>query len=150
MIVLIQGENFRPNKVEAIVDDMLSIFSQGLSKITDYEFDQTKQKIFNQLYWLPDSLEDVSEKLNEAIEQELLNPKEKSYLEIKDDITKKSLKIFAEKLFFKESQRLTIELFSKGMSEEERHFVTPRAFNLNQRNYEIVSLEKMMEKKNKE
>ena len=148
VIILVQGENFRPHKVEALVDDMMSVFLEDILHIDDHEFLAVKQSVLMELTTFTNSLKDVSEKFYDSIEDEILNPNEKPYSELIKSINQKSLKAFAKRFMIKESRRVTIELFAKKITEEEQSFRLMPSFNLNQKGYQIKSLNEMLTRKN--
>ena len=149
VIILVQGENFRPNKVEAIVDDMLSLFLAHLKRIDTHEFRSVKESVLQELTSFSNSLDDVSEKYFEAIEEEMLNINEKPYSELIKKVTQKSLHSFVKKFLVNESRRITIELYAKDLKEEEKNFRLIPSFNLNQRAYKVTTLEEIMAEKQK-
>ena len=143
-----QGENFRPHKVEALVDDMMAVFLADISYIEEHEFAAVKLTILNEVTSFTSSLRDVSSRYYESIEDELLTPNEKSFAEIMKGISQKSLQVFAKKFLVKESRRITIELFAKKLSEDERDFKLLPSFNLNQKQYRVSGLEELVARKN--
>lgn len=147
MIIIVQGENFRPHKVEALVDDMLSLFLQGIKHIDSREFASVKEKVLLNQITFSNSLKDVADKYYSSMQEKIFNPNERDYTELMKLVTPHSLYAFAKKFMMQESRRLTIELFAKQISAEEKNFLLMPSFNLNQKGYEITSLEVLTEKK---
>lgn len=147
IIILVQGENFRPHKVEALVDDMMSVFLEDLSHIDDHEFAGVKQSVLGDMTSFSNSLHDVADKYYDAVEEELLEPNSKSYADLARGVTQKSLQKFAKKHLVKESRRLTIELFAKKMTQEEQIFRLMPSFNLNQQGYKLTTIDDLLKRK---
>lgn len=149
LIILVQGENFRPHKVEALVDDMMSVFLEGIKHIDEKEFASVKQKILFEQIAFTNSLKDVADKYYDSVEEQLLNPNEKEYSELMKQVTLKSLYQFARRFLVKESRRITIELFAKKITDEEATYKLLPSFNLNQKSYQIWSLDDVVQRKSK-
>jgi len=147
IIILVQGENFRPQKVEALVDDMMTVFLEDLVHIEEREFTAVKQNTLVQLTSFSNSLRDVSDKYYDAVEEELLEPNERSYTELMKEVTPKTLQKFAKKYLVKQSRRVTVELFSKRMTDDERNFRLMPSFTLSQQAYKLTTVEEMLARK---
>ena len=128
---------------------MLYLFLAKLKQIDSHEFRSVKETVLRDLTSFSNSLDDVSDKYFEAIEEEMLNINEKPYSELIKKVTQKSLHSFAKKFLVHESRRITIELYAKDLKEEEKNFKLIPSFNLNQRAYQITSLEEIMAHKQK-
>ena len=144
---MVQGENFRPHKVEALVDDMMTVFMEDLGHIEEKEFAAVKQNKLMELTSFSNSLQDVSDKFYDAVEEELLDPNEKTYAELVKEVTPKSLQRFARKYLVKESRRVTVELFAKKMAAEEKEFRLMPSFNLSGQAYQVTSVDEMLKRK---
>ena len=118
-----------------------------MATIDEHEFAQAKKEIIEELNTLSNSLFEVAERYYSSFEDKLLNPKDKSYSELVPSITKKSLQNFANRFFVRESRRVTIELFAKSISSDEKTFKLSPSFSLNQRQYTVVTIDEITERK---
>lgn len=143
LIILVQGEKFRPNKLEGVVDDMLQLFLSSVTKINKNELNVVKQSVLSDLVEFSSSLKDVSGKYYENIEDQLLNKNEAGYEEIMKKVDQISLRDFAEQFLIRNSRRLTIELFANHISPAEKSYKLMSNFSLNQKEYRITTLEEI-------
>lgn len=126
---------------------MMSVFLEDLRNIDDHEFQAVKSSVLSDITTFSNSLKDVADKYYDDMDEEMLEPNEHSYHELCKGITQKSLQRFAKERLVKQSRRLTIELFAKKITEEERCFRLMPSFNLNQQSYQLTSIEEMMKRK---
>ena len=73
LIVLIQGENFRPNNIESVVDEVLFNFVEDLKKKTPKEIKKIIVQNIADILQFPDTLDDVASKIFYHLEEEKVN-----------------------------------------------------------------------------
>ena len=149
LIVLVQGESFRPHMVEKSVDTTIANFLDSLSKMSDEEFSKAMQSVLFDLNEFSLNLPRVAEKYFSNMEEQILEENDQTYVDISQTITQTSLYFFAKEFFVNKPRRVTVELFANQISEEERTFKLGQEFNLDKRPYDVVTLEKMLERKAK-
>lgn len=66
---MIQGENFRPNGIEQLIDELLEQFIKDLESIDDADFAKAKQAIVEDLTDFTTNLDDVSNKYYLSVEE---------------------------------------------------------------------------------
>lgn len=138
---MVQGEKFRPHKLEAIVDDMLQLFLSSISSIQLAELSVVKRQVLSDLTEFSTSLQEVAGKYYDGLEDKLLEKDERSYEEIVADVNQISLRDFAEEFLIRKTRRLTIELFAGKLKKKEREYRLLGNFNLGQREYTLAKLE---------
>ena len=144
---MVQGEKFRPQKLEGVVDDMLQIFLKNILEIGKSELDIVKQTTLSDLVDFSSSLEEVADKYYDNIEEDLLDENEQSYEKIIQEVSQVSIRDFAEEFLIRKSRRVTIELFANKMSESEKNYQLMKNFSLTQKEYSIVSLDELVKRK---
>ena len=82
LIILVQGEKFRPHEIETIVDDLIKSFLDSVSSINDIELASVKQSTLSELSEFSTSLQEVAEKYNDNMEDKLMKNNEEDYAEI--------------------------------------------------------------------
>lgn len=144
---MVQGEKFRPHKLEGVVDDMLQLFLSTITKIPKSELAVVKQSVLSDLTEFSSSLQDVAGKYYENIEDSILDKDEKSYSDIMADLNQISLRDFAEGFLIRNSRRVTIELFANRISDAEKTYQLLSNFSLNQKEYKVVTLDELVKRK---
>lgn len=144
-----QGESFRPNEIEHLVDKTILDFLNSLQNMEEDEFNKAKESVLFELNEWSQNLPQVADKFYVNMDEQILEESDQTYVEIAQTMTQKSLYLFAKEFLINKPRRLTIELFAKQISEQERAFRLESENTLDRRPYEVVSLESLIERKKK-
>ena len=117
LIILIQGENFRPNSIESVVDEVLMKFIEDLKKKSPSEIKKIVVQNIADILQFPDTLDNVASKIFYHLEEEKLNNDSSSYLDLLKDFDTDDLYKFAYENLVKNQARISIELFAKNISD---------------------------------
>ena len=147
MMVLVQGESFRPHDIEGDVDDTLASFLKEIKGMKKSDFDSILRKTVRQLEYFPSDLDAVSDKLFMDMEEVLTDGKPESYISIYRKMTKEGLYEFIDGFMRKNFRRLTIELFANQVTPEEKDYRQIPDFNLNRKPYTLTDIETLVAKK---
>lgn len=145
--MLVQGESFRPNEIERLVDKTISDFLNSLQNMDAAEFDRAKESVLFNLNEWSQNLPQVADKYYVNMDEQILEESDQTYAEIAQTMTQKSLYLFAKEFLINKPRRLTIELFAKQITEHESTFRLEAEHTLDQRPYEVVSLESLIDRK---
>lgn len=147
VIILVEGESFRPNNIEKVVDETISNFIKGIMSYDDEDFIAAKDNTLQQLSEFSPNLPSVAEKFLVNMDEQLLSEDDQTYEEISKSITKNSLYLFAKDFLINRPRRLTIELFANKIESNEMSFKLEADLNLDKRNYEVVTLDYLLDRK---
>lgn len=147
LIILVQGESFRPNAIESVVDRVISEFLTKLENMEADEFQKAKDSVLNELNEFSQDLDQVSQKFYVNMDEQLLEEGDQTYNEIGESCTTKSLYLFAKDFLVNKPRRLTIELFAKEVTLEEQAFRMDASQSLDKRAYEVVTMDFLIEKR---
>ena len=147
LIVLVQGESFRPHQIEHQVDGMIQTFIQGLTGISEEEFEKVKALMLEQLTEFSVLLENIHEKYHHAVEEQILKEDDVSFEDISKSLTRESIQEFANEFFVQNQRRVTIELFASRVDEDEARFTMASSLGLGKKAYTITSLAEMAQLK---
>jgi secreted Zn-dependent insulinase-like peptidase len=147
LIILVQGESFRPNAIEDVVDKIVAEFLENLEKMDSEEFGKAKDSVLNELNEFSQDLPQVSQKFFVNMDEQILEEGDQTYSEIAESVSTKSLYLFAKDFLINKPRRLTIELFAKEVTIEEQAFRLNPQQSLDKKPYEVVTLEALMERK---
>ena len=141
LMVLIQGENFRPHQIEKAVDQTLKEFIDNIKKMSLLEIKNQMEDTINDIMQFPDDLDEVASKIYYHLEEEKVNLDKSDYEDIFNNVTVEEFYDFAYNSLVNDCKRVTIELFANEVREEEMRFKLLDVFSLDQREYEVVPLE---------
>lgn len=144
LIVLVQGENFRPHNIETQIDGMIEGFLQEMRSLTNEDLDKVKNHMLENLIEFSAVLEDVHEKYYMNVEEQILHEDSMNYTDIAAKINPRSLYQFAEDFFVKNQRRLTIELFASKITKEEHDFRMPSTFSLDKKPYTLKTIDELV------
>ncbi|MCA6492174.1 MAG: hypothetical protein IM572_05825 [Chitinophagaceae bacterium] len=147
LIVLVQGESFRPHQIEHQIDGTLQKFIDELRQIPTDEFEKVKLLMLEQMTEFSVLLENIHSKYHHNVEEQILKEDDMSFQDISKSLTLDSMQEFATEFFVKNQRRVTIELFANRVNEDEAFFNMDRSFSLNKEPYTITSLAEMAELK---
>ena len=142
-----QGESFRPNQIEKTVEKTLKNFLEEIKSMDENDFMEAKQSILNELNEFSTSLPHVAEKYFARMEENILEENDQNYTTISNSLTQESLYLFAKEFFVNKPRRITLELFANSISEDESGFNLSSEFTLDQREYELCTIDSLLERK---
>jgi secreted Zn-dependent insulinase-like peptidase len=134
--------------LEGVVDDMLQLFLRSIADIKVGDLEIVKRSVLAELVEFSVSLEDVTQRYFDDVEDSLLDQNELEYQDVVKAVDQLSLRNFAEEFLVRQSKRLTIELFANQITTGEEQYRLQKNFSLNQREYSIVTLEELRKRKN--
>ena len=143
LMVLIQGENFRPHKIEKAVDQTLKEFIENIKTMELSDIKNEIENTVNDIVQFPDDLDEVASKIYYHLEEEKVNLDSSDYMEILENVGVQEFYDFAYNNLVRDCRRVTIELFAKEVREEEMMFRMLDVFSLDQRSYDVVPIEIM-------
>lgn len=94
------------------------------------------------------SPKNISRRSKSNLIRQILEEDNKSYEEISKDVTVDTLHQLAKKIFIDAPQRITVELFAKGMKDTETNFIEVPKNSLNNKTYTIANLEDIVSRTN--
>jgi hypothetical protein len=144
IIILIQGENFRPADIEKDIEETVLEFIEQLKEKTDQELDDIKMLVVEKYTEFSNSLSDVTSKEWEFIESAYILGEKTDYEKVAIDITKEDILDFAMQTFIHRQKRITVELFAHGLTEDEHRFQLLPENSLGGLEYEIRNLDEVM------
>lgn len=144
IIILVQGENFRPAEIEKVIEDTVLEFIEQLRAKTDEELDDIKMLVVEKYTEFSNSLSDVTSKEWNFIEAEYILGERADYEKEALDVSKDEIIQFAEQMFIHRQKRITVELFAHGLTEDEHRFQLLEQDSLGGLQYEIRSLDEIV------
>jgi len=147
LIVLVQGESFRPHQIEHQIDGTIQKFIDGLMAISEEEFEKVKTLMLEQLTEFSVLLENIHEKYHHSVEEQILKEDDVSFEDISKSLTRESMQEFAKEFFVQNQRRVTIELFANRVSEDEAQFNMASSLSLGKQAYTITNLAEMAQLK---
>ena len=144
-MIMIQGQKFRPTEIEGLIEDTIRNFFEELKKKTNNELDDLKDLIVRNYTEFTNSIGDVASKLWDFIEEEYILEEEQDYETIATSITLSDLTEYYQSTFFDNQKRITLQLFSKELKEEEKNFTIDPNKRLIDLDYQIKSIDEMIQ-----
>lgn len=144
IVIILQGESFRPSDIESVVEDTVREFIAELKSKSGEEIEQLKELIVERYTEFTNSLSDVTSREWDFIHEAYILGEDGDYIREAKDIRLEDLVKFAEDMFLTTQKRVTIELFAHGASKEEMEYEIERSQALGGKEYEIVSLDEML------
>ena len=143
-MILVQGEKFRPNEIESDIEDTIREFFEELKKKSSTEIENLKAIILQNYTEFTNSLEDVTGKLWDFIEEEYILEEKQDYETIATGISLKELIEYYQNTFFKNQKRITLQLYAHELKPEEANFKIDPSKRLIDLDYQIKSLDEMI------
>ena len=144
IVIILQGESFRPSEVESVVEDTVREFIEELRAKPVSEIAQLKDLVVERYTEFTNSLSDVTSREWDFIHEAYILGEEGDYVKEAEEIQLQDLVDFAEEMFVKTQKRVTVELFAHGVSPQEEEFQLQKNKALGGFEYETVSLDEML------
>jgi secreted Zn-dependent insulinase-like peptidase len=144
IIILVQGENFRPADIEKDIEETVLEFIEQLKEKSEQELDDIKMLVVEKYTEFSNSLSDVTSKEWEFIESAYILGEKTDYEKVAMNITKEDVLEFAMQTFIHKQKRITVELFAHGLTEDEHRFQLLPEDALGGLEYEIRNLDEVM------
>lgn len=144
LVIILQGESFRPNEIETVVEDTVREFIEELRAKAESEITQLKDLVVERYTEFTNSLSDVTSREWDFIHEAYILGEEGDYVKEAEEIQLQDLVDFAEEMFVNTQKRVTIELFAHGVSREEEEFQLQKSQALGGFEYKTVSLDEML------
>jgi len=144
IIILVQGENFRPADIEKDIEDTVLELIEQIKNKSPSELDDMKMLVIEKYTEFSNSLSDVTSKEWEFIEAAYILGEKTDYERVAFDITKEEIIEFAMETFIHKQKRITVELFAHGLTEDEHRYQLLPEDSLGGLEYEIRSLDEIM------
>ena len=122
VIILVQGEKFRPNEIEGDIEDTIREFMVLLNKKTNAEVEELKAVILEYYTEFTNSLDDVTSKEWDFLEEEYVLNENEDYEKVAENISKEDLIDYCQTTFYDLQRRLTVQLFSNKVTPEEQKY----------------------------
>ena len=143
-MILIQGEKFRPTEIEGDIEDTIRDFFEELKMKSVDDVEGLKSVILQNYTEFTNSLEDVTGKLWDFIEEEYILNEEQDYDTIAKGISLKDLIEYYQSTFYDNQRRITLQLFAHELKDEERDFHLEEGKRLVNMDYQVKSLDEMI------
>jgi secreted Zn-dependent insulinase-like peptidase len=147
IIILVQGENFRPTDIEKDIEQTILEFMDIIENKTIEDIEDIKFLMLERFTEFSNSLEDVTAKEWDFIETEYILQEKPEYQKIADDIQKEDLIEFCKDVFLNHQKRISIELFAHQMTKEEESFELLTEESLGGVSYELKTVDEMIKKR---
>ena len=144
-MILIQGEKFRPNEIEGLIEDTIREFQEELKKKTSTDLDDLKSILIRDYTEFTNDIGDVTSKLWDFIEEEYILNENQDYETIAQKITMEDILKYYQSTFFDNLRRITLQLYAHELKEEEKNFRIEPAKRLVDLDYQIKSLDEMIQ-----
>ena len=144
-MILVQGEKFRPTEIEDDIETTIKDFFEELKAKTADEVEGLKSVILQNYTEFTNSLEDVTSKLWDFIEEEYILDEKQDYETIAGSISLKDMTDYYQSTFFDNQRRITLQLFAHELKPEEASFKLDKSKQLIDLEYQIKSLDEMIQ-----
>ena len=144
-MILIQGEKFRPTEIEGDIEDTIREFFEELKGKSNDEVESLKSVILQNYTEFTNSLEDVTGKLWDFIEEEYILEEEQDYETIAKQITLQDMVEYYQSTFYDHQKRITLQLFAHELKEEEKTFKLEEGKRLINLEYQFKSIDEMIQ-----
>jgi secreted Zn-dependent insulinase-like peptidase len=144
-MILIQGEKFRPTEIEGDIEDTIRDFFEELKAKTTEEVEGLKKMILQNYTEFTNSLEDVTGKLWDFIEEEYILEEEQDYETIAKQISLQDMVDYYQSTFYDNQRRITLQLFAHELKEEEKNFKLEEGKRLVNLDYQFKSIDEMIQ-----
>ena len=118
-----------------------------VKKIDSKEFQRLINSKINISLQFSDDLDEVSSKIYSKVDEKLTAIDDTVFKDYKNKLTVNELYQLARKWFLRESKRITIEMFPTMVMDDEKNYVMDRSYSLNDKNYEILTIDEIVKKK---
>jgi secreted Zn-dependent insulinase-like peptidase len=144
-MILIQGEKFRPTEIEGLIEDTIRDFQKELQNKSQGDLDDLKNILIKEYTEFTNDLGDVTSKLWDFIEEEYILDEKQDYETIASKITLDEILKYYQTTFFDNQRRITLQLFAHELKPEEQSFVIDPKKRLVDLDYQIKSLDEMIQ-----
>jgi len=149
VVIMVEGETFRPTGIEQIVDAMMLEFIDEMRILSEDEYDKLCAMMVRESTTLPTSLASVTSRLYSDKRFEETMGDQISYQNVLKFNKIAEFRTFVSKYLLQDSSRLTIQMFAEEVRTEEQNFIMEANLALNRRAYDVVTLDQIRAMKSK-
>lgn len=144
IIILIQGEKFRPSAIESEIENTVREFQEILEKKSEDEIEGLKSVIVQNFTQFSNSIGDVTGKEWSYLEEEYVLGETGEYEDIAKGIKKDDLIDFTQETMVANQRRITLELFAHEIKPEEKDFILKQELALGGLEYELKTVDEVI------